>query len=182
MALVHALEAVAGRQPESTALAWRAATVWTYRDLQSAIAVVERTLARKALGSGARVALLLRNSPQYVSAYYGTLAAGCVAVPLNVQERAPVLVNQIEHSGASLVIGDIDHQEWGRLKVALRNSVADVVGLRLHDGVQALADFERAVETSTANQDVARNERRAAGDHDLASIIYTSGTTAGRRA
>src|SRR5689334_3740398 len=112
MALVHALDAVARRQPASTALAWRGATVWSYRDLVAAIALVESAIKRRELPAGARIALLIRNSPHYVAAYYGTLAAGCVAVPLNVQERAPVLLRQIEHCGASMLIGDSAHQEW----------------------------------------------------------------------
>lgn len=177
MALVHALEAVARRQPTSAALAWRGATVWTYRDLQSAIAIVERGVRRRNLAPGARVALLLRNSPQYVAAYYGTLAAACVAVPLNVQERAPVLARQIENSGASLLIGDRDHQEWESLKVVIRDLPIDVVGLRLHEGAESLAVLESGFEESAARSSAVNGERRAVADRDLASIIYTSGTT-----
>ena len=61
-----------------------------------------------------RVALLVRNSPHYVASYFGVIAAGCVAVPLNVQERASVLSRQIEHAGCSAVIADPQHQEWAR--------------------------------------------------------------------
>ena len=49
------------------------------------------------LTAGDRVALLLDNSPQYVAAYYGTLAAGGVAVALNAPERARELSSADRH-------------------------------------------------------------------------------------
>ena len=58
------------------------------RDLAGAIAPRRAMRSRRGVDAGDRVALLLRNSPQYVAAFYGVLAAGAVAVPLNVQERA----------------------------------------------------------------------------------------------
>src|SRR4029453_3179221 len=40
--------------------------------------------ARTSYAPGARVALPLSNSPEYLAAFYGTLLADCVAVPLPV--------------------------------------------------------------------------------------------------
>lgn len=177
MALVHALDIVCRRRPESIALAWRGATVWTYRDLQSAIALVEGAIARRGLPPGTRVALLFRNSPQYVAAYYGALAAACVAVPLNVQERAAVLTKQIVHSGAKLALVDIDHHEWQRLDDSLKDTLTEVVGLRLQEGADSLAALESGLEETGALSRSDGAGRGRVGVHDLASIIYTSGTT-----
>src|SRR5688572_21753672 len=69
---------------------------------------------------GDRVALLFRNSPHYVAAYYGILRAGCVAVPLNPHEREGVLMRQLEHCGARLLIGDTRHPEWSKIAEAAR--------------------------------------------------------------
>jgi acyl-CoA synthetase (AMP-forming)/AMP-acid ligase II len=177
MSLARALDEVARRQPESRALAWRGVE-WTYGDLRAAIAAVERGLALSGLRSGARVALLLRNSPQYVAAYYGALGAELVAVPLNVQERAPVLARQIADSGADLLIGDPAHPEWDRLTQVLPRSSIDVMELGLDDdGPAALRALTTAF-AATLRKSTDNDGPRAANDGSaLATIIYTSGTT-----
>lgn len=169
--IVNALEAVARRTPSVPALAWRA-TAWTYGELLLAIAAVSTALAERKLARGSRVALLLRNSPQYVALYYGTLAAGCVAVPLNAQERAGVLARQIEHSGANLLIGDPAHPEWAALRTIAGRLSLVVLETPLHEGGDALAKFVQET-GATADESAAP----ALGANDLAAIIYTSGTT-----
>ena len=49
---------------------------------------------------GDRVALLFRNSPEYVALLYGALSMRLAVVPLNVQERASVLSLQVAHCDA----------------------------------------------------------------------------------
>jgi acyl-CoA synthetase (AMP-forming)/AMP-acid ligase II len=120
------------------------------------------------------VALLLRNSPQYVATYYGVLAADCVAVPLNVQERAPVLAKQIEDSGSGLLIGDTAHAEWERVGGAIRGLLVDRVGLHLLEGRESVALLGSGLGTPSPGQPAVAPR---AQDRDLASIIYTSGTT-----
>jgi len=175
--LVHALDAVCRRRPESIALAWRGATVWTYRDLQSAIALVEGAIARRGLPPGTRIALLLRNSPQYVAIYYGVLAAACVAVPLNVQERAAVLAKQIVNSGARLALVDINHHEWQHLNDWLKGTSTEVVGLHLQEGAESLTALASGLERADALPRPSGARRGPVGVDDPASIIYTSGTT-----
>jgi long-chain acyl-CoA synthetase len=173
MLLVHALEAVARRQPNSLALTWRASR-WTYADLLAGIAIVERAIERRRPTRGTRIALLLRNCPHYVAAYYGTLASGCIAVPLNVHERAPVLVRQLEHSGAKILVGDSGHAEWHHVAAGVAHLPIDVIGLRL-DGNESVAALGSALEATSAGvSDLASGD---VGEHELASIIYTSGTT-----
>src|SRR5690606_28259527 len=101
--IVDALDLVGRSRPDSPVLQWRSAS-WTYSELLRAIHIV-RTRVRP-LEPGSRVAILLRNSPQYVAACYGVMAAGCVAVPLNAHDRASVLARQVEHCGARGLIGE----------------------------------------------------------------------------
>jgi long-chain acyl-CoA synthetase len=112
--LIQQFNETAAKAGASTALVWRGAR-WSYWDLQAAIAGAAAGLAGRAPARGARVALLLRNSPQYVALYYGALTAGLVAVPLNAQERASVLARQIAHCEASILVGSTDHPEWPAL-------------------------------------------------------------------
>jgi acyl-CoA synthetase (AMP-forming)/AMP-acid ligase II len=171
--IVEAFCAVALRQPQATALSWRGAA-WTYGELQRAIAAVAGALASQGVPRGARVALLLRNSPQYVATYYGVLAAGCVATPLNAQERANVLARQIEHCGATLLIGDPEHPEWAALVAATEGRAVSRWITPLREGAAALPAFIEAL--GSPAPDVC--ESVAAPEPDqLAAIIYTSGTT-----
>jgi long-chain acyl-CoA synthetase len=175
MALVHELEIIAKRRPHAAALAWRAAR-WTYADLLASIGIVADALNARGVPRGGRVGLLIRNSPYYVAAYYAALATGRVAVPLNVQERAPVLAKQVADSEASVVMGDADHPEWPALGAALGGTAAKLVAIRLADGGESM----RALADALAMPDgggVSVDASSAVEDDALAAIVYTSGTT-----
>ena len=129
--LVHDFDWIARQMPDAPALSWHGG-VWTYAQLRRAVGCMQGRL--RDLEPGARVALLVRNSPHYVASYFGVIAAGCVAVPLNVQERASVLSRQIEHSGCGAVIADPQHPEWGALQATIGVTVPLLVTLDLQPG------------------------------------------------
>jgi len=168
--LLHHFDSAAARSGSATALAWRE-TRWSYQDLRTAIAGAAAGLAARAPARGARVVLLLRNSPQYVALYYGALAAGLVAVPLNTQERASVLMQQIEHCDASILVGATDHPEWPALSAAVASSGRTVIQVAPRDGEDALQQFLRDVDGTDGAMPAFPEPQ------ELASIIYTSGTT-----
>jgi len=172
MSLVHHLKVAADGRPTAEAIKWRH-TVWTYGDLMCAVNAVKVALERRELDPGARIALLLRNSPHYAALYYGILAAGYVAIPLNPQERFPALARQIEHSQSDLLIGDREHPEWAPLVNALTGSSIELAGLAVRDGSEALeqllADLGVDRAAALALPDLALDR--------LATILYTSGTT-----
>ena len=87
VSIVDAFEQVARRQPAAPALSWRN-TRWSYADLQRGSCAVAAALAQRAPTHGARIALLLRNSPQYVALYYGVLAAGFLVSAALLRLRA----------------------------------------------------------------------------------------------
>ena len=167
--LVHDYDQRARQTPDAPALSWQGG-VWTYAELRHAFGCVQGTLARSGIGPGSRVALLLRNSPQYVASYFGVIAAGCVAVPLNVQERASVLARQIEHADCSVVIADPRHAEWTTLSAAIAGSVPHIVTATLQPG-------RAGYETFCATLGEARSELQALSADAPAMMIYTSGTT-----
>jgi acyl-CoA synthetase (AMP-forming)/AMP-acid ligase II len=160
----------AARSGGASALIWRG-TRWSYDDLRSAIDAAAAGLHELAPERGARIALLLRNSSQYVALYYGALAAGLVTVPLNAQERASVLVRQIEHCEAAVLAGATDHPEWPALSSAAASAGCKVLAITPRDDDTALEQFMRDV----------GGPRRAQipppRADELASVIYTSGTT-----
>ncbi len=168
--IVQRFDQMAARAGIATALVWRE-TRWSYSDLQQAIAGAAEGLTARAPARGARVALLLRNSPQYVALFYGVLAAGLVAVPLNAQERASVLARQIEHCEAAVLAGATDHPEWPALSAAAAARGCIVVPLPPRDNDTSLELFLREIADKRAPV------TRAPDGSELACIIYTSGTT-----
>lgn len=168
--LVHDFDWIARQTPTAPALSWHGA-VWSYADLQRAVGSVQGKLAASGIEAGSRVALMVRNSPHYVASYYGVIAAGCVAVPLNTQERASVLSRQIEHAACSAVIVDPQHPEWHALATVLASATPLIVTLNLQAGAESCDAFCASIDNSEALRlpDVKID--------DPAMMIYTSGTT-----
>jgi long-chain acyl-CoA synthetase len=172
--LVHDFDWIARQLPDAPALSWHGG-VWTYAQLRRAVGCMQGKLRASGVEPGSRVALLVRNSPQYVASYYGVIAAGCVAVALNVQERANVLSRQIEHAGCSAVIADPQHPEWGALSEAIAASVPLLVTLGLQPGPAGCDAFCAALTAETgAEAELNLPERHV---DEPAMMIYTSGTT-----
>lgn len=161
----------AARRPEATAITWRGSR-WTYGCLLRSSERVRNAIASQGIEPGERVALLLRNSPHYAALYYGVLGAGCVAVPLNAQERASVFVRQVQHCGARLIIAESEHPEFAAVDAALTRAEVKVIPMSLEAGERASNDLVASIDSGSApaaNMDIRQD--------DLATIIYTSGTT-----
>jgi long-chain acyl-CoA synthetase len=170
--IIADIAAVARRAPDSPALTWHACT-WTYAELDRAIGCVLRKLASLRLAPGARVPLLVRNSPQYAALYYGVMAAGHVAVPLNTAERAGVLARQAAHAEPRVVFADVAHPEWPAFAAAMAGREGEVLPLELADDGDSLERFCRAL-----GDGVPAATGDPISDAALAMILYTSGTTA----
>jgi acyl-CoA synthetase (AMP-forming)/AMP-acid ligase II len=147
-----------------------------YRELWSDACAVAAFLGAAGAEKGARIALLIRNSPEYIAAYYGIIAAGCVAVPLNTSTKSRDLVNWLRHSEASWLFADARHPE-----------LPDVIEKRAV-GLKVALVGESKTPLSNANatpwkEVVAHRESgnsavfEARDPHALAAIVYTSGTT-----
>lgn len=145
---------------------------WTYGDLARGAAAAASVMRALGLKPGDRVALLFRNSPEYVALLFGALAARLAVVPLNVQERAVMLAAQVRHSGARLVSGDPGHPEWAALKAELKNDTA-MLDVPAVDDDGSVAAFMRRFDASPAHA----LESPGVTRDDLAMLLYTSGTT-----
>lgn len=168
--LVHDFDWIARQMPSSPALSWHGG-VWTYADLHRAVGATQGRLVASGIEPGSRIAVLIRNSPQYVASYFGVIAAGCVAVPLNVQERATVLSRQIEHADCSAVIADPQHPEWAALNEAIAAKALQMIMVDLQPGTAGCLAFCAAMSVDT---ELKLPELQVEAP---AMMIYTSGTT-----
>ena len=63
------------------------------------------------LRPGDRVAIVMRNRPEYLEAQFGIWHAGLVAVPVNARLHREEISYIVEHSGSTVVITDDDHAD-----------------------------------------------------------------------
>jgi long-chain acyl-CoA synthetase len=149
----------------------------TYAELRRMAESVGRWVTENGFERGARLAIMADNHPRWVAAYLGTIAAGSTVVPLDTALHADQLAKLLEDSGSSALFCDANHAKVAREAVA-----------NLHIGL-VLMDPDRMAEHSiqehwlgnlTAIFDGGPGQflpEHSAAD-DLASLLYTSGTTA----
>ncbi|ANO50952.1 class I adenylate-forming enzyme family protein [Woeseia oceani] len=148
---------------------------WSYEALAGLAGAVANYLAALNLERGDRVGLLLQNSAEYVGVFYGTQVSGRVTVPLNFQEPATVIAHLLEHCEARVLFVQRTYRDLKALQAILQERGVEVVVIQRGD-VEAndrstWADIRRAATTDCQQYFV---DTRSG---DLASIMYTSGTT-----
>jgi long-chain acyl-CoA synthetase len=146
---------MARTKPDKTAFIAGAESL-TWIELDQAVDRVAAGLRSRGLAPGDRVGLLMPNGLDFVMAYFGTLRADLVAVPLNTGYTAAELDYQIGNAGASLVIAD------PTLASVVPNGEAIVTGT---------AEW---AQLTAASPEQIQPER---GGEDLAVLLYTSGTS-----
>jgi long-chain acyl-CoA synthetase len=138
---------------------------YTYGDLQEMAMRCAAVLRERGVQPGDRVLLLSENRPEWGITYFGILKAGATAVPLDAISVAEEVINCINSARAKIAV--ISDKQLDRLK---KESGADERSL----GVTRLGFsdlFER--EPTSAAGALVHHPR----SDDLASLIFTSGTT-----
>ncbi|MBP6995247.1 MAG: AMP-binding protein [Phycicoccus sp.] len=154
-----------GRQrPDAPALAEGERLHATWAEWAQATASLGSTLrADHDLAEGDRVAIVMRNRPQYLEALFATWHAGLVAVPVNARLHREEIGFILQDSGARLVITDDEHADDAL------SLVPDVPALR-----SAIVAPSAQWRESLSRTGMPLIDRR--GD-DPAWLFYTSGTT-----
>jgi len=168
--LTSLLDAAARRRPDAPALTWKTAR-WSYAELAGAAAATAAFLQTRGRLRGDHIALLFRNSPHYVAAYYGVLAAGCVTVPLNPHEHAQVLTRQMEHCQARMLLGDPAHPEWTEVSELAHANGVEAIEIPSEDDAGSFKRYLRQMGGAAAAHETIQDVEATA------TIIYTSGTT-----
>jgi acyl-CoA synthetase (AMP-forming)/AMP-acid ligase II len=152
----------------------------TYDAAGRAIAALAAYLRGAGVTKGDRVALAMRNLPEWPVAFFAATAIGSIAVPLNAWWTGPELEYALRDSGARVLIVDAErHQRlapWyrdlpvlDRVIVARADAPTEGIATRLEEVIGAPAGW-------ASLPDVAIPAATVAPDND-ATIFYTSGTT-----
>ncbi|MEH6567573.1 MAG: class I adenylate-forming enzyme family protein [Halioglobus sp.] len=121
---------------------------------------------------GDRVAILARNSPQWLMAFIGSTAAGAVAVPMNSWWTTEELDYGFEDSGAKVVVAD-------RARIEQLLPIAEKHGLKIIsvDDCEGLAVDHVPFNSLLAQHSGVAMPEIAIAPDDHATIMYTSGST-----
>jgi long-chain acyl-CoA synthetase len=153
----------------------------TVAGFRAAAAKLAHQLIADGVKPGDRVAIIMRNLPEWPVAFWAAVLTGAIVTPLNAWWTGPELEYGLKDSGACLAIVDIERYERARehfdacpqlRKVyvsRVREEIADPRVARLESVIGATNEW-------AALGAIAAPEIAAAPDDDVA-IFYTSGTT-----
>ncbi len=152
----------------------------TYAELRRMAESIGAWLLARGIQPGARVAILADNHPRWVAAYLGIIAAGGAAVPLDTAYHTDQVAKLLRDSGSWVIVCDAKHLEIAQEAVAESETAVVLTNAGLRPAqpgaavpTQAVADFDSIfAQAPVSFHPVPR------GRDDLASLLYTSGTTA----
>ena len=133
--------------------------VISYGELLRREAAVAELLRQHRVGVGDRVALMLPNGAEFVTAYFAILRLGAVAVPLNVLLSPREVADRVARARPSLLL--LDEQSEDSVGDVARQAGAELLRIEhgpVTDPPEARAPAERT-------------------DDDPAVILFTSGTS-----
>jgi long-chain acyl-CoA synthetase len=158
----------------------------TMAAFRTAAAHFAARLAADGVRKGDRVALAMRNLPEWPVVFWGAVLAGAIVTPLNAWWTGPELEYSLKHSGASILV--VDAERYKRLRThlpgctALRRIYVSRDGGNIAGGDVGATPAVRLESVIGAPGDWATLPPSAlpgvqlAPDDDVA-IFYTSGTT-----
>lgn len=127
---------------------------------------------------GSRVAILLRNRPEYLDLWFGLSKVGMVQVPLNTEFKRAQLVHVLRRSPVDFIVTEAVFAP--ELALAL-NQVDGNLTVIQFEGTSCLAGSARvtllAYEACMTNVDVSEPDAGAVSGSDMGAIMNTSGTT-----
>jgi len=154
------LDRIAAAEGARPALIAGTVLVADYARFRTQAAALGAALIAEGIGPGDRVALFMKNIPEYLIAEYAVWYAGAAVVPINAKLHGREAAWIIENSGAALAFATPD----------LAPALAEA-GVGCEVVVAPSADYAAMLEATPMAQPVART------GEDLAWLFYTSGTT-----
>jgi len=144
---------------------------WTFAELMRRVdEIADALVHRYGIARGDRVAIAMRNYPEWIASFAAVLSVGGIAVCMNAWWKSEEMAYGLEDSGAKLLVADIERFETAKARFQQGGLRAVVVR---HDGPLP-AGVDRLAEILRPGAAMPEVEVRPTDD---ATILYTSGTT-----
>ncbi|MEY3505810.1 MAG: hypothetical protein RI898_563, partial [Actinomycetota bacterium] len=145
---------------------------FTYNEMHAMVRKLAQHLVAHGVGSGTRVALAMRNYPEWVAGYWATISIGAAAVGMNAWWTAPEMEYALNDSAPLVLIADDERLE--RFQQLTNVPPMHVISVRTDRAVQG--DGVRWADVMSADDPGVLPDATIDPDDD-ATIFYTSGTT-----
>jgi len=162
------LEEIASQFPDRVALQIKDQT-YTYQDCFKASQTIAQGLVALGIKKDDRIAIVLENRPEWVFSYFAIVTCGATAVPIDSQSTREDLEYILANSGAKLVF---THYKLLPLFKGLAAKLKLVVVDQEKDSESTIS-FSQLITKSLDS----RISTLGSSPEDIASILYTSGTT-----
>jgi long-chain acyl-CoA synthetase len=143
---------------------------WSFADVMTHVDALGALLVhRYGIRPGDRVAIGMRNYPEWIIAFAAITSVGAISVSLNAWWTEDELDYALEDSGARVLIADRERVERS-LAVCERSGIR-ILGVRLDVAPEGVDRWDDVIELGAPLPQV------DIGPDDDATILYTSGTT-----
>jgi len=175
-------DAIAYRQYDQSSSSWRS---YTWKEIEQEVRRWRTALSREGFERGDRVAVMLRNSVEWVLFEQAALSLGLVVVPMYYRAAAGNAAFILENSGSRLLLLG-ENQQWQQI-AQFRNTCPELKTVITIDSPPVGENELKALHVSDWLPEDISNEALSVqaelakplnnAPDDLATICYTSGTT-----
>lgn len=141
----------------------------SYAQLDGASNRMANTLMGAGVDRGDRVAMILSNSPEFVTTYFGVVKIGAIAVPLDTKYKLTELTSLFADSQPKVLVGESQFLKPIAPSLGEFKSITQVIEVGSGGGGK-FTSYEQVMATASAEPVVAEIE-----PDDAAHIAYTSG-------
>jgi fatty-acyl-CoA synthase len=146
---------------------------FTYAEVNERVNQLSRGLRELGIEKGDRVAYLAPNSSEMYEGFYGVLQLGAVIVPLNTRLIPDDYVYILNHSETKTLF--VDHELYSQIE-PVADQLKTVKTIIVH-GLEISGDGPVAYEQWLSQYEKHEIDRPEMEEDDLATLLYTSGTT-----
>ena len=153
----------------------------SYAGLRENTLQMAESISQMGVMRGDRIAFLLNDSPEFISAFIATCSLGAIAVPVNMALRREEQCSILHNSGARLALAEPDIRKFFLTDAFEKLHDLDSVVLIDRKNSDHPAGFEQ-IRRKQVNRQIESSSQPARGmispgPDDPAFILYTSGST-----
>lgn len=145
---------------------------FTYSQINERVNQLSRGLEELGIQHGDRVAYLAPNSVEMFEGFYGVYQLGAIMVPLNVRLKPEDYLFILNHSEAKVLFVD---QDLYKLVAPIKDKLETVSTIIVHYKEEEIDEID--YDEWLAQYSSAAFRRAYVDEEDVASLLYTSGTT-----
>ena len=151
----------------------------SWQNVADQVAKIQHAIRQEHFKKGDRVAIMLRNCPEWVMFDIAAMACGLVTVPLYTNDRPDNVAYVIQDAGVKLLLLQ-NQRQWRELSKAksISNSLKRIIHVDENENdEQADINVVSLREWAKVKDIVTDFSIAEISSDDLATIVYTSGTT-----